>query len=84
MFENRDEQALDLVILAIGYKAALQDLVGDTESCLNERGYPKSHGDENAFPGPYFVGFSNPPTGLLRDIHHQAKKTAASIARGLD
>ena len=45
-----------------------------------ERGYPKLLADEADHPGPYFIGFGNPPTGLLREINHQAKAVAAKIA----
>jgi len=53
---------------------------GRCEVALNERGYPKLLADEADHPGPYCIGFGNPPTGLLREINHQAKAVAAKIA----
>ena len=70
----------DAVILATGYRAAIDEFLAGAESLLNERGYPKLLGAEAEHPGPYFVGFGNPPTGLLREINHHAKAVAAKIA----
>jgi len=73
-------EAFDAVVLATGYQATLDEFLDDAESHLNERGYPKLLADEADHPGPYFIGFGNPPTGLLREINHQAKAVAAKIA----
>ena len=68
------------IVLATGYQATLDEFLDDAKSHLNERGYPKLLADEADHPGPYFIGFGNPPTGLLREINHQAKAVAAKIA----
>ena len=70
----------DAIVLATGYRATIEEFLDDAESLLNERGYPKLLGAEAEHPGPYFVGFGNPPTGLLREINHHAKGVAAKIA----
>ena len=70
----------DAIVLATGYQATLDEFLDDAKSHLNERGYPKLLADEADHPGPYFIGFGNPPTGLLREINHQAKAVAAKIA----
>jgi cation diffusion facilitator CzcD-associated flavoprotein CzcO len=70
----------DAVILATGYRATIDEFLDDAESHLNERGYPKLLGSEAEHPGPYFIGFGNPPTGLLREINQHARAVAAKVA----
>ena len=83
VFKNGEEHDFDVVVLATGYRSGLAGFFDNADEYVKENGKPKEHADANPFPGPYFVGFDNTPTGLLRDIHHQAKRTAASIQRGL-
>ena len=71
----------DAVILATGYRAAIDEFLAGAESLLNERGYPKLIGVEAEHPGPYFVGFGNPPTGLLREIVNNSSIELVIIAR---
>jgi cation diffusion facilitator CzcD-associated flavoprotein CzcO len=71
---------LDAVVLATGYTAGLESFLENTRAYLNERGYPNRLADAAEYPGPYFVGFGNPPTGLLREINFDAKAVAAAIA----
>jgi len=70
----------DAVVLATGYRATIDEFLDDAGPSLNDRGYPTLLGAEAEHPGPYFVGFGNPPTGLLREINHHAKAVAAKIA----
>ena len=77
--DGRDIEC-DAVVLATGYRPALNDLVPDAESLLDERGYPRVHGAENAqWPGLYFLGFANPITGALREAAFEAERIAALI-----
>ena len=71
----------DATVLATGYESGLERFLENAEAYLNERGYPKQLADAAVYPGPYFVGFGNPPTGLLREINLDAKAVAAEIAR---
>lgn len=74
----------DVVIAATGYRRALEDLVGDLVP-LDERGRPAVHGRRTSrqAPGLYFTGFTNPISGMLRELAHDAEKIAKSITRAL-
>jgi putative flavoprotein involved in K+ transport len=78
---NGDRVDPDVVIAATGYRRALEDLVGHL-GVLDERGRPVVHGartPKNA-PGLYFTGFTNPISGMLRELALEAQKIAKAIA----
>ncbi|WP_327263028.1 NAD(P)/FAD-dependent oxidoreductase [Streptomyces sp. NBC_01232] len=74
--------APDAVIAATGYRRALEGLVGHL-GVLDERGRPRTHGARS--PGQardlYFTGFSNPISGMLREMAMDAEKIAKAVAR---
>ena len=72
----------EVVIAATGYRRGLEPLVGHL-GLLDGRGRPLVHGRQNhpAAPGLYFTGFTNPISGMLREIARDAEKIAAAIAR---
>ncbi|MGI5195891.1 flavin-containing monooxygenase [Streptomyces sp. CA-288835] len=79
---NGDRIGPDVVIAATGYRRALEDLVGHLD-VLDDRGRPVVHGPhtpKNA-PGLYFTGFTNPISGMLRELALDAQKIAKAIAR---
>ncbi|MEU1497494.1 NAD(P)/FAD-dependent oxidoreductase [Streptomyces sp. NPDC005732] len=72
----------DTVIAATGYQRALEGLVGHL-GVLDERGRPVVHGGhtpKNA-PGLYFTGFTNPISGMFRELALDAQKIAKAVAR---
>ncbi|WP_338897629.1 NAD(P)/FAD-dependent oxidoreductase [Streptomyces sp. TG1A-60] len=72
----------DTVIAATGYRRALEGLVGHLD-VLDGRGKPVVRGPrcpENA-PGLYFTGFTNPISGMLRELALDAEKIAKAVAR---
>ncbi|MET9123751.1 NAD(P)/FAD-dependent oxidoreductase [Streptomyces sp. NPDC004528] len=72
----------DSVIAATGYERALDGLVGHL-GVLDERGRPVVHGGhtpKNA-PGLYFTGFTNPISGMFRELALDAQKIAKAVAR---
>ncbi|MEU8957428.1 NAD(P)/FAD-dependent oxidoreductase [Streptomyces sp. NPDC048518] len=73
----------EVVIAATGYRRALEGLVGDL-GVLDSRGRPVAHGRRTApgAPGLYFTGFTNPVSGMLRELSRDAEKIAKAIARG--
>ncbi len=79
-FVDGRREGFDAIVLATGYRATIDEFLDDAESYVNERGYPKQLGAEAEHPGPYFVGFGNPPTGLLREINQHARAVAAKVA----
>ncbi|AZP18565.1 flavin-containing monooxygenase [Streptomyces aquilus] len=77
-----DRIAPDAVIAATGYVRALEGLVGHLE-VLDARGRPLVHGartPSNA-PGLYFTGYTNPISGMFRELAIDAEKIAKAIAR---
>lgn len=73
--------APDTVIAATGYRRALEPLVGHLD-VLDERGRPVTHGGRSPAeaPGLYFTGFTNPISGMFREMALDARKIAASVA----
>ncbi|MFF4900956.1 flavin-containing monooxygenase [Streptomyces sp. NPDC001068] len=72
----------DAVIAATGYARGLEDLVGHLD-VLDDRGHPVTHGSrtpQNA-PGLYFTGYTNPISGMFREMAIDAEKIAKAVAR---
>ncbi|WP_028802786.1 flavin-containing monooxygenase [Streptomyces sp. 142MFCol3.1] len=72
----------DTVIAATGYVRALEDVVGHL-GVLDPRGRPVVHGARSPkdAPGLYFTGFTNPISGMFRELALDAHKIAKSVAR---
>ncbi|MFD5542239.1 flavin-containing monooxygenase [Streptomyces sp. NPDC127079] len=74
----------DAVIAATGYVRGLESLVGHLD-VLDGRGRPVAHGSrtpENA-PGLYFTGYTNPISGMFREMAIDAEKIAKALAKRL-
>ncbi|MFH9673439.1 flavin-containing monooxygenase [Streptomyces sp. NPDC017405] len=71
----------DAVIAATGYVRALEGLVGHL-GVLDGRGRPVAHGGRTPAqaPGLYFTGFTNPISGMLRELAIDAGKIARAAA----
>src|SRR3954452_12184207 len=73
----------DAVIAAPGFKRGPEPLVGDLGLVEPAKGRPIVHGAEthpNA-PGLHFIGYTNPISGMLREIGIDAKRIAKTIAQ---
>ncbi|MFD3794480.1 flavin-containing monooxygenase [Streptomyces californicus] len=72
----------DTVIAATGYDRALEPLLGHL-GVLDGRGRPAVHGGRTpkAAPGLYFTGFTNPISGMLREMARDAEKIARKVAK---
>ncbi|WP_190157553.1 flavin-containing monooxygenase [Streptomyces litmocidini] len=72
----------DAVIAATGYRRALEPLLGHLD-VLDGRGLPVAHGARSPreAPGLYFTGFTNPISGMLRELARDAERIARRIAR---
>ncbi|WP_251066431.1 NAD(P)/FAD-dependent oxidoreductase [Streptomyces sp. ISL-36] len=72
----------DAVIAATGYRRALEGLVGHL-GVLDERGRPAVHGARTPreAPGLYFTGFTNPISGMLRELAIDAERIARAIRK---
>ncbi|MDQ0794696.1 NAD(P)/FAD-dependent oxidoreductase [Streptomyces sp. B1I3] len=71
----------DAVIAATGYERRLEGLVGHL-GVLDARGRPVVHGGRTPkqAPGLYFTGFTNPISGMLREMARDARKIARKLA----
>lgn len=78
-FTDGRSAPFDLVVLATGYRAALDEVLRDASAIVDDRGFPKVYGAEAA-PGLYFIGYRNPITGQLHDIALEAERVAAHLA----
>ncbi|WP_426365383.1 flavin-containing monooxygenase [Streptomyces sp. E-08] len=74
--------APDAVIAATGYRRALEPLLGHLD-VLDGRGLPVTHGARSPreAPGLYFTGFTNPISGMFRELALDAERIARRIAR---
>ncbi|MEU0246835.1 NAD(P)/FAD-dependent oxidoreductase [Streptomyces sp. NPDC006235] len=72
----------DAVVAATGYTRALEGLVGHLD-VLDARGKPVVQGPRSprTAPGLYFTGFTNPISGMFREMAIDATKIAKAIAR---
>ncbi len=70
----------DAVIAATGYRRGLERLVGDL-GVIDQRGRPVTGEANESLPGLYFVGYTNPLSGNLRELGLHARVIADRIAR---
>jgi putative flavoprotein involved in K+ transport len=75
----------DAVVAATGYRNGLADLVGHL-GVLDGRGRPVVRGARTPrdAPGLYFTGFTNPISGMFRELAIDAEKIARAIAAHRD
>ena len=74
----------DAVIAGTGFRRGLEPLVGDLGLIADgPQGRPIVHGPETSpnAPGIHFIGYSNPVSGMFREIAIDAKRIAKAIAR---
>ena len=71
----------DAVIVAAGYRRGLEPLVGHL-GLLDDRGRPVVHGarTHHAAPGLHFIGYTNPISGMFREIAIDARRIAAALS----
>ncbi|MEU7058876.1 NAD(P)/FAD-dependent oxidoreductase [Streptomyces sp. NPDC046197] len=72
----------DAVVAATGYVRSLEPLVGHLD-VLDARGRPVVHGARTPdhAPGLYFTGFTNPISGMIRELAIDARKIARAVAK---
>jgi cation diffusion facilitator CzcD-associated flavoprotein CzcO len=74
--------APDLVVAATGFRRGLEDLVGGL-GVLDDAGRPLVHGARThpEAPGLHFIGYTNPLSGMLRELALDAEKIARAVER---
>jgi putative flavoprotein involved in K+ transport len=72
----------EVVVAATGYRRGLERLVG-TLGVLKGDGRPRARSAETdpAAPNLWFTGFTNPVSGMFRELGLDAKKIARAVAR---
>jgi putative flavoprotein involved in K+ transport len=73
----------DAVIAGTGFRRGLEPLVGELGLVEPAKGRPIVHGAEthpNA-PGLHFIGYTNPVSGMFREIAIEARRIAKTVAR---
>lgn len=70
----------DAVIVAVGYRTGLEPLVGHL-GVLRDNGRPRVTGGRtvDGAPGMWFTGFTNPISGLLRELGIEARRVAKDV-----
>jgi putative flavoprotein involved in K+ transport len=71
----------EVVIASTGYRRGLEPLVGHL-GVLTPEGKPRVHGarTDPAAPGLHFIGFSNPISGMFREIAIDARRISAAVS----
>ena len=74
----------DSVVMATGFSRGLEGLVGPLGVLSGGKGRPAINADEQdaRYPGLYFIGYSNPLEGNLRQLNIDAKRIARKVAKG--
>jgi putative flavoprotein involved in K+ transport len=72
----------DVVVAATGYRRGLEPLVGHL-GVLRPDGSPGVHGARTApqAPGLHFLGYTNPISGMFRELGIDARRIARAVAR---
>ncbi len=81
IFADGSMDEFDAIILATGYRPALDTWLTPASTVTDEQGIPRASGYETDVPGLYFCGFRSVATGLLREIGIEAKRIAQAIDR---
>jgi putative flavoprotein involved in K+ transport len=73
-----------VVVAATGYRRGLEALVGHL-GVLDDRGRPVVHGRRAyaSAPGLHFIGFTNPVSGMFREIAIDARRIASTLSARL-
>lgn len=81
VLEGGRRLTVDAVIAATGYARGLEELVGHL-GVLGPGGRPKVNGAQAlpGLPGLFFIGFTNPLGGNLREMAIDARRIAATLA----
>lgn len=75
----------DTVIAATGYHQGLEHLVGHLDVLDPATGRPRPHGARTltSAPGLHFTGYTNPISGMLREIALDADRIGKALAKRL-
>jgi indole-3-pyruvate monooxygenase len=80
VFTDGETLAVDAVVLATGYRPALEEFLVQWREVCDAEGIPLTSGRPTALPGLYFCGQFVSPAGMLREIRIEAVRIAAHVA----
>ena len=80
VFTDGETLTVDAVVLATGYRPALDEFLVQWREVCDAEGIPLTSGRPTALPGLYFCGQFVSPAGMLRQIRIEASRIAALIA----
>jgi cation diffusion facilitator CzcD-associated flavoprotein CzcO len=80
-FTDGREEPFDAVVLATGFRSAVEEFVTDAEPLFNRHGVPRAPWFEQR-PGLYFLGFDAYSSGLLWRIREDSGAILEHIRRG--
>lgn len=80
VFTDGTRRAFDAVVLATGYRPALDAFLEQAASVCDNHGTPLVSGRESRLRGLYFCGFYVTAAGMFREIGIEAKRIARHIA----
>jgi indole-3-pyruvate monooxygenase len=72
VFTDGTELTVDAVVLATGYRPALEEFLPDWRSLCDDDGRPLVSGGRTSLSGLYFCGQFVSPAGMLRESHRIA------------
>jgi indole-3-pyruvate monooxygenase len=82
-FVDGTKAAFDAVVLATGYRPAVNSFLDGVDAVIDAEGTPRSSGQSTVMPGLYFCGFYVSPTGMLREISIEAPRIVSAISTAL-
>jgi NADPH-dependent 2,4-dienoyl-CoA reductase/sulfur reductase-like enzyme len=81
VFDDGTEQPFDAVVLATGYRPALEEFLPFAAELCDANGFPRTEGEVR--PGLHLCGFQLSTRGMLKEIGITARHTAQRIATAL-
>src|SRR5450631_61432 len=81
VFTDGETLPVDAVVLATGYRPALDEFLIPWREVCDHKGIPLTSGGPTALPGLYFCGQFVSPAGMLRQIRIEAGRIASHVAR---
>jgi cation diffusion facilitator CzcD-associated flavoprotein CzcO len=79
VFTDGTSAQVDAVLLATGYRPALEEFLPQWRAVCDDRGRPLISGGPTALPGLFFCGQHVAATGMLREIGREAERIATSL-----
>jgi len=80
VFSDGSEELINVILLATGYKAQVEEFFSKAQNILDKKGLPRSPIGEGDLDGTYFLGFDNYKLGgILGTIGDDSKLIMESI-----